>query len=344
MAEPLFGKAPDVCPTAPAFPDASAGTPTAFGLSPTGGPPANPDCCDCGASVTTTCCDDMPTFLLATLTSDDCSAYNRVVILQRTTISDGPPAVYTWAGTFNTSSIFGDGCLVSLRIGCTPGGWSLTYGNLTNGVGSDVNSVYSDGAPAVSCPIAETWTDLHFPTYTNAHYGTLCCPTGMSEITPTWSLRVGTPTPFTGIDCHTGNVYECGRLVYVTPCDGPGSGGGSGAIIDPDEPHTTACCPDGLPTTLYLVLSGDGDCTCLSGSYPVTWNGSGWSSVPLTFCELPGDLTLTCDVDGWSVGLSCNGTITNSAPVTGSCTLPLDMGTVTAVTCCVDNISITLSE
>jgi hypothetical protein len=41
------------------------------------------------------------------------------------------------------------------------------------------------------------------------------------------------------------------------------------------------CCPDPIPSTLYLTLTGTGDCNCFNGIVVLTWNAgqSQWNGV-----------------------------------------------------------------
>jgi len=78
---------------------------------------------------------------------------------------------------------------------------------------------------------------------------------------------------------------------------GSGSGGeGSGSGSGPEE-GLVPCCPDALPTTLYATIVGTDDCTCLDGTYELTWNeGLSWVSETLP-SGCTGDITvaITCD-------------------------------------------------
>jgi hypothetical protein len=62
---------------------------------------------------------------------------------------------------------------------------------------------------------------------------------------------------------------SCSTSVTVTGCGGV----------------TTACCPNSLPSTLHATVSNVSGCSCLAGTYALTYQGnSTWQSSTMTLC------------------------------------------------------------
>jgi hypothetical protein len=71
---------------------------------------------------------------------------------------------------------------------------------------------------------------------------------------------------FTPSECDFAST-SCSTSVTVTGC------------------NTTACCPAGLPTTLHATISNVSGCSCLAGTYAMTYQGNGiWESSALSLC------------------------------------------------------------
>ncbi len=95
---------------------------------------------------------------------------------------------------------------------------------------------------------------------------------------------------------------------------------GSGSSIGGGGSVSVPCCPNTVPTTLYLTINSP--CSCLNGTYPLTWSGSYWYyNADATNCPNTATsnvtLRLSCsgaDCTGWSLEYSCGG----SHPVTAS--------------------------
>ncbi len=47
----------------------------------------------------------------------------------------------------------------------------------------------------------------------------------------------------------------------------------------------TPCCPNGLPNTLHLTISGSGSCG-IDGTYPLVWNTNGWYGTLSNGCAI----------------------------------------------------------
>ncbi len=129
---------------------------------------------------------------------------------------------------------------------------------------------------------------------------------------------------------------------------GSGSGSGSGAI--------TSCCPSGLPTTLFLTLSGG--CSCINGSYELEWNGTNnWNLVDVSGVCSSTQLSILfrCFDGEWLLQISCvraAGTTSLEWTSSPTCTLPIDMGSAVPSNtglgphCClfVESVSATITE
>lgn len=120
-----------------------------------------------------------------------------------------------------------------------------------------------------------------------------CTPSNSHTITATYTPS---ESDFASTDCST--------TVAVSGC-----GGG------------TACCPDGLPTTLYLTIAGSGYCD-IDGTYPLTWNDNQWSgTIPSNGCTIEFYCNLT------TTPASCGFTLVVSAGYPEDCTLCYEVST-----------------
>ncbi len=122
-------------------------------------------------------------------------------------------------------------------------------------------------------------------------------------------------------------------LVEFSIVEGECEEGGGSSI-------STDCCSSGLPSTLYLTISGGTGCDCLHGTYALTWYGTVWRYTSTALCggtRLVGFL-LQCQGGQWRLDAACYETIyahptdgfqSATALLPATCTLPLDFGEMT---------------
>ena len=90
-----------------------------------------------------------------------------------------------------------------------------------------------------------------------------------------------------------------------------------------DERIPTDCCPDGIPSTLTVELSGTG---CADFATTVTWNGTTRWEGTASICGLTMSVTVTCDtlgVPGYVISVDyiapLGGTLAVSDPIAATC-------------------------
>ena len=102
-----------------------------------------------------------------------------------------------------------------------------------------------------------------------------------------------------------GQEYIFDLCCTTTPAhsgSGSGSGSGGGGTV------TVACCPGGLPQTLYATLTNVSGCACLDGVVvAVTWNGGSWSGMSGSVCSgHTAFVDVLCTEEGtWVIGVEC---------------------------------------
>ncbi len=68
------------------------------------------------------------------------------------------------------------------------------------------------------------------------------------------------------------------------------------------------CCPNALPLTVHVTLTGSGDCAPFSGVYPITWTGASWFGT-FTVSGHPVSVTVNCmgsDCTGFVLNVTCD--------------------------------------
>ncbi len=100
------------------------------------------------------------------------------------------------------------------------------------------------------------------------------------------------------------------------------------AVTCPDPTLVrTTCCGNLLPATLHITLTISGGCGCLAGTFPVTWNGTGWAYSGTACGGKPFSMLVVCtgtSVLDWQLTLTC-GSDTLTASVGGGSCSPLDV-------------------
>lgn len=133
-------------------------------------------------------------------------------------------------------------------------------------------------------------------------------------------------------------------------CDCSGSGSGSGN--DPQGTIQTTCCPDLIPSVLYVRFhNATGTCGCLDNAVvPIAWTGVQWQVTTTDLCGgVSTDIRLFCVGAGWNFNAvsgnpgACNITTTPLTAV--SCPSPFTLtGTGLTVTgCCNGTVDVTVT-
>jgi hypothetical protein len=134
-------------------------------------------------------------------------------------------------------------------------------------------------------------------------------------VSVSWTATSGTHTiaaAFTAADTEFANT-NCSTTVTV-------SGGGG---------VTTTCCPNNtLPDTVYVTISNAAGCTCLEGTYTLTWDAanSEWNAYVNGLCgQASVQFNLYCGNGQW--GFACG--VLQQTSLSGSCSPFALSGTTT---------------
>lgn len=111
-----------------------------------------------------------------------------------------------------------------------------------------------------------------------------------------------------------------------------------------------------MGAVLFATIVGDSTCSCMSGTYALTYKGNGLWDLATTNVECPGvdsalSITLLC-VSGtsWALTVLCGGGtyLSGAAPDSATCDpFVLVWNTSAApvgITCCHDTIQVTITE
>lgn len=123
-------------------------------------------------------------------------------------------------------------------------------------------------------------------------------------------------------DCATfSSPITYSASIYEGTC-GSGSGPGS------EDPVITACCPLGLPESMFLTLSDStGDCVCAEGTYELTWNGlDQWQYFGDAPCGALGTFYATLLCSGSNLELTVYGIAGKDTLTSTDCVLPTEFG------------------
>lgn len=155
-----------------------------------------------------------------------------------------------------------------------------------------------------------------------------CCETQVSCLpTGTLGLRVERTRIYFPPGAYLGEEY-CELSAACCPGDGLTGTGNCGTIV-------TGCCPDGMPTTLALVL--DTNCTCINGLHSVTWDGVDRWTLTQTICGQSVVMQIRCVSGDLQFSIECGGSRRFTVSLTVNSCCPFSaIGTVAAagINCC----------
>lgn len=216
------------------------------------------------------------------------------------------------------------------------GSVTLTY-DATVGIWIGAGPSLAATCCSTSLPLGDP-TQIFFECIGALFYITVQCSDGLGAFLFNGPLT-SRPTTF---DCTTGigsgienvgaGTGPCSGATFtytIVPnaCGSSGSGSGSGSG---GGTVSTPCCPAGISETLHATILGTGLCACLSGTYPITWNGVEWRYFSSSPCAGSDTYTITLECAGidWLVNLTCKrgaNTLTYNWIIFGTCALPMTL-------------------
>jgi hypothetical protein len=181
-----------------------------------------------------------------------------------------------------------DGQAVTITLTVTNTDGSPTKGEAPEGT----VTISVDGAVLCTQTLPEDEPDSKNYQTVTCNWTATCTPSASHTITATYTPA---ESDFASSSCQAS--------VSVSGC-----GGG------------TICCPDGLPTTLHLTISGSGACG-IDGTYPLTWNSNQWSGATTSGCPIQ----FYCN--NTTTPASCGFTLVVFAGPAGYCTFCYEVAT-----------------